>query len=110
MKNFSHAVTAKHVNHRITVFVSIFGNHITDIAEMGSRFNHINAPHHAFISHVAQTGCLQLGLSGIIHTAGVAVPAVNNRRHINIQNIAVGQLTIRPRNTVTNDMVYRNAG
>ena len=34
MKNFSHAVTAKHVNHRITVFVRIFFYYRTDIAEM----------------------------------------------------------------------------
>ena len=105
MKDFADAMAAEHIYDRIAVFVSIFLNNRADIAEACTRPDNVNAAHHALISHFAQTGRFQLWLAGIIHAAGIAVPPVNDCRHVNIQNIAVRQFAFIRRNTVADDMV-----
>ena len=109
MENPAQPVPAKHINHRITVFVRIFLYYRADITEMRSRTDDLNAAHHTFVGHVAQARRLKLRLSGVIHAAGIAEPAVENNRNVNVYNVAVGQLAV-VRNAVTDHMVDRNAG
>ena len=62
------------------------------IAHPVARFRLLNAQHQAFVGDLHQLGCLHRGLADQEHAAGIAVPAIDNHRHIDINDIAFFQL------------------
>ncbi len=59
--------------------------------------------------HFDQARGLARQVSGHIHPAGIAKPAIDDHRHIDVQDIAVLD-GLWPRNTVTDHMIDRNTG
>src|SRR6476646_4109386 len=92
MEYASHAVPAE-VAHDSTSLPT-FGiglNGVPDVAGGCVRFHGGNAAHHRFIGDVHKPPCFELDVSDQIHAAGVAVPAVDNHGHIDVDDIAVPQ-------------------
>ncbi len=68
----------------------------------------INPAHHRFVSDFDQPLGFDRHIADEIGTVGIAVPAINNRGDIDIDDIAVTQRLFR-RNTVTDDVIDRCA-
>src|SRR5690606_14175052 len=66
-----------------------------------------DAAHQAFIGYVDQPLRLDLRLAGDIHAAAVAIPAIQDRRHVDIEDIAIFEL-LRAGDAMTDNMVDGN--
>jgi hypothetical protein len=64
----------------------------------------LNPAHHRLIGHLDQPLRFDRHVADQIRPVGIAVPAVDNRRHINVHDIALTQCFCR-RNAVADDMV-----
>ncbi len=64
--------------------------------------------HQALIGHVDQPPRLDRHVADQIHPAGIAVPAVEHRRHVDIDDVAVLERALG-RDAVADDMVDRDA-
>ena len=80
---------------------------VADIAEGGAGFHHRDAAHQRFVGDLHQALGAGAGLARDIHAAGIAVPAVQDHRDVDIQDVAVQQFFAG--DAVADDMVDRGA-
>jgi hypothetical protein len=75
-----------------------------DVAGGGARPDGGDAAHHGFVCHLDQPLGGALDLADLDHAAGIAVPAVDDQRHVNVGDVAVAQRLVA-RNAVADDVV-----
>jgi len=103
------AVAAEIAHHRIAVAFRVTLDRIADRADMEARLDHSDAAHHRLVGHISQFFCFQRdAVADEIHTARVAMPAVDDHRHIDVESVAFHQPSIAG-NTVTDHMIDRGA-
>ena len=102
------AVAAEFTHHAVAELVGVGFNRRADVAQPRAGFGRRDAEHQAFVSHLDQLLGLERRLAGVEHPAGIAVPAVNQRRDVDVENIAILQHLVA-RNAVTDHMVDRDA-
>ena len=79
-----------------------------NIAQPRARFGGgFNAQHQALISHFNEPLCLDRRFASKIHPAGIAMPSVEQRGDIDVQNIALFQNLVA-RNAMADHMVQRD--
>ncbi len=105
----AHAVAAEIAHHGVTVPLGMALDRMGDIAEPVARLRLLQPEHQAFVGHLDELGRLDADVADQIHPAGVAVPAVEHRRHVDIDDVAILQRPIGRRNAVADDMVDRGA-
>ena len=88
----------------ITVLFGVGLYRVTDVADMVAGLGRLDADHQAFIGHIDKPLGLYRHITDEEHAAGVAVPALELRRHVDIDDVAVLQFLVR-RDSVANDMV-----
>ena len=62
---------------------------VGDVAEVVAGLRLLETEHQAFVGHVDQLARFQRHVADEIHAAGVAVPAVDNRRDVDVDDVAV---------------------
>ena len=108
MKEFSEPVTTKILNNRTPLVFGKFLNSVPDIPCCISRFDGIKSEHKAVIGDSDETLCAAIDLAHRVHARCVSMPAVNNDRHIDIDDVAIFHWLIIG-NTVTDNVIDRGA-
>jgi hypothetical protein len=88
------AMAAELADHRIAGLLGILLNRVTDVTEVRAGPDLHNAEPEALESDLAQPSCLHGGLADLKHAAAVAMVAVADHRHIDVDDVAVLQLPI----------------
>ena len=101
-------MAAKIAHHAITLLFRMHLNGMGHIAQMVAGFRLRNAQHHRFIGRLDQPTRLDIHLSDQIGAVGIAMPAIEQRGDIDIDDIAFFQ-GLWPGNAMADDMVYRGA-
>ena len=107
MEQTAQAMPAKFAHHSIAELARMFLDRSANIAQPCARLRCLNPQHHAFMGDLDQALGLQRRLASKIHPAGVAMPTIEQRRHINIDNVALFQRLFTG-DAVANDMVHRD--
>src|SRR3954467_2120314 len=81
---------------------------IGDVAEVIAGPRLLEAEHQAFVSDVDQLPRLQRHVADQIHAAGVAVPAIDDGRDVDVDDVAVLERLVA-RDAVADDVVDRDA-
>ena len=109
MKDAADAVAAEIAHDGIAVAFGIALDRIADRADMGTRPHDGDAAHHRLVGDLDELSRLQRNaLANKEHSARVAVPAVEDHRHIDVQNVAVHQTAVAG-DAVADDMIDRSA-
>ena len=98
---------AEIADHAVAVLFGVGLDRVADVADMVAGLGRLDTEHQAFIGHIDKALGLHRHIADEEHAAGVAVPAVQLRRHVDIDNIAVLQFLVR-RDAVADDMIDRN--
>ncbi len=77
---------------------------MADVNQLHARAHDLDSRHHGAVCRIHQALGLHAGLAHIEHTAGIAMPAVEDDRHIDIEDVTVHQLAL-PRNAVTDHVI-----
>src|SRR3990167_9090157 len=109
MEHAPQAVAAEIAHHRHAVRLDKGLDRKADVSKGIPRLYRRYAAHQRLMRHLDQTFRLARNGSGHIHPAGITEPAIHDHRHIDVQNIAVGQ-HLGSRNPVADHMVDRDAG
>jgi hypothetical protein len=88
------AVTAELAHHRVARLLGMLLDRMADVAEVSAGAHLGDTEPEAFESDFAQPARLQGGFADLEHAAAVAVIAVADHRHIEIDDVAVAQLPI----------------
>ena len=100
---------AEFAHHAIAELARMRFDRSTNIAQPRAGFaRRFNPQHQAFIGHIDQPLGLDRRFTGKEHAAGVAMPSIEQRRDIDIDDIAIFQ-RLFTRNAVANHMVDRSA-
>jgi hypothetical protein len=78
---------------------------VGDVAEAVARLGLLQAEHQALVGDLDELRRLDAHVADRIHPAGVAMPAVEQRGHVDIDDVAVLQRPVRRWNAVADDMV-----
>ena len=108
VEHLPQAMAAEIADHRIAVALGVALDRVRDIAHPVARLRLLDAQHQTLIGDLDQLARLDRGLADQIHAAGVAVPAVDNRGHVDIDDIALVQFLVAG-DAVAHDMVDRGA-
>nr|ABZ09831.1 hypothetical protein ALOHA_HF4000APKG8L7ctg1g6 [uncultured marine microorganism HF4000_APKG8L7] len=78
---------------------------VTDVADGGAGAHHLDATHHGLVSHIDQAARLHAHfVADEEHAARIAVPAVEDDGHVDVEDVALGQ-ALGARDSVTDHMV-----
>ncbi len=102
------AMAAEIAHHAVAELLGMALDRMADIAQAVAGFRGLDAEHHALIGHFDQLLRLQGDIAGQIGPVRIAVPAVEQGRHVDIDDIAVAD-RLGPRNAVADDMVHADA-
>ena len=80
-------------------------NGVADITEMCSRFDDLNAQVQAFVTYLGQALCQNARFTNQESFAGIAVIAILDKRHVNVNDIAILQDLVIAGNTVANHVI-----
>ena len=108
VEHLAETVAAEVADHRIAVALGVALDRVRNIAHPVAWLRLLDAQHQALIGDLDQLARLDRGLADQIHAAGVAVPAVDDHGHVDIDDIALGQLLVAG-DAVAHDMVDRGA-
>ena len=81
---------------------------VADIAQRRARAHRFDAAHQRFVGHVHQPARLHPGAADREHAAGVAVPAVEDHRDVDVHDVALGEHLVA-RDAVADHVVDRGA-
>ena len=109
VKGLTKAVTGKVSHHGKSVTFGKLLDGMANIAEGVAGPGRVDAGHQAVIGDFGQAPRLHRRFAHIIHPRSVAIPAIQNDRDIDVQNVAVADCLLA-RNAVADNMVKRNAG
>ena len=81
---------------------------VGDVAEAVAGLRLLEAEHEALVGDVDQLARLEADVADQKHAAGVAMPAIDDRRDVDVDDVAVLQLPVL-RNAMADDMIDRGA-
>src|SRR3546814_550855 len=102
------AVAAEIADNAIAMALRVSLDGVRDVAQMVAGPRLLEAEHQRFVGDLDELLRLDGHVAAQIHTAGIAVPAVQERRHVDIEDVAVLQRAVAG-DAVADDMVYRDA-
>ena len=102
------AVAAEIADDAVAVRLGMALDGVGDVAEMVAGPRLLDAEHQAFVGDVDQLARLQRDVADQVHAAGVAVPAVDDRGHVDVDDVAVLERLVAG-DAVADDMVDRDA-
>ena len=102
------AVAAEIADDAVAVAFGVALDRVGDVAEPVAGPRLLEAEHQAFVGDVDQLARLQRHVADQVHAAGVAVPAVEDRRDVDVDDVAVLERLVA-RDSVADDMVDRDA-
>lgn len=108
VEHLPQTMAAEIADHRIAVPLGVALDRVRNIAHPVARLGLLDAQHQTFIGHLHELARLDRGLADQIHAAGVAVPAIDDRGHVDIDDIALVQFLVAG-DAVAHDMVDRGA-
>lgn len=108
VEQLAQAMAAEITDHAIAMLFGVGLDRVANVADPVAGLCGFDAEHEAFIGHIDQTLGLHWHVADQEHATGVAVPAIQLRRHVDVDDVAILQFLVR-RNAVANDMVDRNA-
>ena len=101
-------MAAEIADHAIAMLFGVGLDGIANIADPVAGFRGLDTEHEAFIGHIDQALGLYRHVADQEHAAGVAMPAIQLRRHVDVDDVAVLQFFVR-RNAVADYVVDRDA-
>ena len=107
--NLADAMPAVFAHDRIALRLDMALDRVTDVAERRAGADLADAEQHRFERGVDETLGEHRGRSCEIHAAGVAVPAVLDNGHVDVDDVAVLEDLARVRNAVADHMIDRRA-
>ena len=109
MEQPAKAVTAELLHDAITELARMFLDCRPDIAKACARFRRsIDPQHQAFIGHIDQLARLERRFAGKIHPACIAMPAIQQWRDVDVDDVAVLESLVG-RYAMTDHMIDRRA-
>jgi hypothetical protein len=108
MEQTPDAMAAEIAHDAVAVRLGVALDRIGDVAKVVAGLRLLDAEHQAFVGDIDQLARLQGHVADQIHAAGVAVPAIDDRRHVDVDDVAVLQRFLA-RDAVANHMVDRDA-
>src|SRR5690348_11484801 len=109
VKDATDAVTAEIAHHREAEGFGVGLDGMADVAQRRARLDDGYSAHHRLVGDVDQLRRLDADfVADQEHAAGVAVPAVDDRRYVDIDDVAFLKHAIA-RNAVADDVVDRRA-
>ena len=105
----SYAVSAKVAHHREPVLFGVALDSVSDVADKAIRLCRLHAQFKAFLCHTHKLFLLRRGFSDYEHAGGVGIVSVENRRHVDIDDVAFLEDFVLRRNAVANHLVNRRA-
>ena len=108
MEHSPQPVPAKVAHDRIAMTFGVFLDCVCNISDVIARLRLLDTKHQAFVGQLDESPCLQGYLADIIHTASIAMPAVDNRRDVDIDDVAVPEWLIGG-DAVTHDVIDARA-
>ena len=107
-KSAADAVAAEVAHNAVAVGLRVALDGVGDVAEVVAGLGLLEAEHQAFVGDVDQLARLQRHIADEVHAAGVAVPAVDDRGHVDVDDVAVLKRLLA-RNAVADDVIDRDA-
>ena len=101
-------VAAEIAHHRAALGLGVALDGVADVAQVRAGLHRGDAAHQAFIGDLDQALGLPAHLAHIVHAARVAMPAIDDQRHVDVDDVAVAQRLVVG-NAVADDMVDRGA-
>src|SRR4030095_2503187 len=108
MEQAPEAMAAEIAHHPVAMRLGMALDGVADVANGVAGPRLLDAEHQALVGDIDELAGLQGYVTDEIHAAGVAVPAVEDRGHVDVDDVAVLQDLIAP-NDVADDMVDRCA-
>jgi hypothetical protein len=108
VKNPPQTMAAKIPNDGATLALGIDLDGVTDITQGRAGFDHLDTAHQTIMGNVHQARGFYRDFADPEHSAGIAEPAIENDRDVDIHDIALDQFA-RAGNAMTDDVVYRRA-
>src|SRR5262249_6190268 len=102
------AMAAEIAHHAAALAFGVALDGSADIAGSGAGLDGGDAPHERVVGDLEQSLRRARDLADAIHAARIAVPAVDDERHVDIENVALFQRT-RARDAVADHVVERGA-
>ena len=106
VKSITHTVSAEITNHAEAVLVGMFGNRVSQVADKAIGMTGFDADLQTFFRHIHQLLLLRGRLANDEHSRSVGIIAVEDRRHIHVDDVAFFQDFILVGNTVTHHLVH----
>src|SRR5690606_19546485 len=103
------AVAAVLAHHAETLAFGVLLDGVADVAQGRARLHRADPAEHGLAGGLDQAPGHHRGLAHVVHAAGIAVPAVLDDGHIDIQDVAVLQYLARAGDAVADDVVDRSA-
>ena len=85
------AVAAEIAHHRLAVRFGVRLDRVADITEGGAGADRLDPLHQAAVGDLDQVAGLGAGGARDVHARVVAVPAVHDHRHVDVQDVAIQQ-------------------
>ena len=108
VEHLAEPVAAEVADDRIAVALGVALDRVRDVAHAVAGLRLLDAEHQAFVRDVDEALRLDRDVADQVHAAGVAVPAVDDRRHVDIDDVAVAQRLVVG-DAVADDMVDAGA-
>ena len=108
MKEAADPVAAKIANDAVAMSLRVTLNRVGHVAQVIAGHGLFQTKHQAFVSDVNELACSQWHVPDEVHPAGVTVPTAEDRRHVDIDDVALSQRPIA-RYPMTDDVVDRDA-
>ena len=108
VEHAAQAMAAEVAHHAAALAFGISLDRRADIAGRGAGLDRGHAAHQRIIGHLEQPLGGAADLAHAIHAARIAMPAVDDERHVDIEDVALFERA-RPRNAVADHVVQRGA-
>src|SRR5690606_34135990 len=103
------AVAAVLADHAEALALGVLLDGVADVAQGRARLHRADAAEHGFPGGLDQAPGHHRGLAHVVHTAGVAVPAVLDHGDIDVDDVAILEDLARTGDAVADDIVHRGA-
>ena len=101
-------MAAEIAHHAIAVGFGMLLDCRADISQLYAGPRHIHADHQALIGHIDQLARFQRHIADQEHAASVAMPAIDDDRHVDIDDVAILQRLV-VRNAMAHHLIDRGA-
>src|SRR3546814_4001904 len=87
-------VPAEIAHHGEALFLDEHLDGVAQVAEGDAGPHDLDPAHQRIVGHVHQPASLHADAADRVHAAGVAVPAVEDHRHVDVEDVALDQAAV----------------